>query len=79
MQLTHASYTSAAAITKSDTTKVRFRAIMVTATAGLVRVEPANNPGSTVDVYGALGTVIPIAVTMVYSTGTAATAMVGFN
>lgn len=78
MQVNPAIFTSAVAVTPNDTTKVRFRALHIGG-AGTLTVEPADAPGTTVQFTVTAGTLLPLEVTLVKTTGTAATLIVGLN
>jgi hypothetical protein len=74
-------YTNAVAVTVSDTTADPagiLAALQCTGTAGLAKVQPANGSAAVV-IYLALGVVVPLAVSRVWSTGTAATNIIGFK
>ena len=66
-------------ITPSDGALLAYpvRALHCTVTAGLVKVDTAGGDVA-VFLYLALGAVVPVQCTKVYSTGTAATGIVGF-
>lgn len=71
------SYSEAVAVTKSDTTQVFFRALYIGGT-GAVAVTMEGGGDVTFAAVPA-GAVLPIRVTKVLSTGTAATSIVGLR
>jgi hypothetical protein len=70
---------NAAAVTPSDSADLAFasRALQATTGAGLAYVDMVG-VGTNVAIYLQLGDVIPVRVTRVYSTSTAATGIVAF-
>jgi hypothetical protein len=74
-------YEGAAAVTPSDTTADPggpFAGLQATTAAGLAKVQTLGS-NDAVTVYLVLGVILPLAVTRVWSTGTAATGIVGFK
>jgi len=71
-------YEDAVAVTQSDNTndpKGPFAALQCTGTAGLAKV--TTKQGTAVSIYLPQGVIVPIAVRRVWSTGTAATSIIG--
>ena len=72
-------YTGGAAVTPSDSTAVQFSALYIGGTGtGALKVDTSS--GDTLTFAGlTVGTILPVAVIKVYSTGTGVTSIVGLK